>query len=236
MSEAQREQQRRLLLAEISRIVPGLYGWLATVLLPVAQRGVSPWARVSAGAALAALVAAYVLFSKRARLARWLGVYTFVLACFGSWALLGAQLRSEELDPVRGALGAVGFLLHALAWGAEPRTPPEQPLDNLVPGSPLQPRHLPPRAAPPAFAVGIVLALLPMATAFGVERSAASLLAHTLGLGCALLLIAASIDVALRMGKPQTFPAWRARASRAAWPLGALTFALGIGLIWMALR
>ena len=32
------------------------------------------------------------------------------------------------------------------------------------------------------------------------------------------------------------FPAWRARTSRALWPLGALTFALGIGLIWLTLR
>lgn len=238
MNQAQREQQRRLLLAEVSRIVPGLYSWLATVLLPVTQRGASLGARLFAAVALAALVAAYVLSSRQGsgRLARWLGVYTFVLACFLSWALLGSQLRSEQLDPVRGALGAIGFLLHALAWGAEPRAPEAQPLDNLVPGSPLQPRHHPVRAAPPVFGVGIVLALLPMAVAFGVERPAASLLAHTLGLGCALLLVAASIDVALRIGKPQTFPAWRARASRAVWPLGALTFALGIGLIWLALR
>ena len=64
----------------------------------------------------------------------------------------------------------------------------------------------------------------------------ASLLAHTLALGCALLLVAASIDIALRMGKPQQFPAWRLRASRAVWPLGALTFALGIGLLWLALH
>jgi hypothetical protein len=185
---------------------------------------------------LAALVAAYVLFSKHGRLARCLGVYTFVLACFLTWALLGAQLRSEQLDPVRGALGAIGFLLHALAWGAEPHTPEEQPLDNLVPGNPLQPRHQPVRAGPPVFGAGIVLALLPMAMAFGVQRPGASLLAHSMGLGCALLIVTASIDVALRVGKPQTFPAWRTRASRAVWPLGALAFALGVGLIWLALR
>jgi len=234
MSEATREQQRRLLLAEVSRVVPGLYSWLATVLLPVTQRGATVGARLFAGIALGALIGAYILFSKRGRLARWLGVYVFILSCFMSWALLGAQLRSDQLDPVRGALGAVGFLLHALAWGAQPKNLDDAPLDNLVAGSPLQPRHRPVRVAPVAFGVGIVLALVPMAVAFGVERPAASLLAHTLALGCALLLVAASIDVALRMGKVQQFPAWRARAARAVWPLGALTFALGVGLIWLA--
>jgi hypothetical protein len=236
MSEATREQQRRLLLAEVSRVLPGLYSWLATVLLPVTQRGASVGARLFAAIALGALLGAYVLFSKRGRLARWLGVYVFILSCFTSWALLGAQLRSDQLDPVRGALGAVGFLLHALAWGAQPKNLDDAPLDNLVAGNPLQPRHQPVRAAPVAFGVGIVLALAPIAVAFGVERPAASLLAHTLALGCALLLIAASIDVALRMGKTQQFPAWRARAARAVWPVGALTFALAVGLIWLAFR
>lgn len=236
MNEATREQQRRLLMAEVSRVVPGLYSWLATVLLPVTQRGASVGARLFAGIALGALIGAYVLFSKHGRLARGLGVYVFILSCFMTWALLGGQLRSDQLDPVRGALGAVGFLLHALAWGAQPKTPEEPPPDNLVPGSPLQPRHHPARSAPVAFGIGIVLALSPMAVAFGVERPAASLLAHTLALGCALLLVAASIDVALRMGKSQQFPAWRARSARAVWPLGALTFALGVGLIWLGFR
>jgi hypothetical protein len=236
MSEATRAQQRRLLLGEVSRLVPGLYSWLATVLLPVTQRGASLGARLFAGVALAALVSAYVLFAKQGKLARWLGVYTFVLACFMSWALLGTRLRSDQLDPVRGALGAIGFLLHALAWGAQPRALEPEPLDNLVPGNPLQPRHQPVRSAPSVFAAGMVLALLPMLAAFGVERPSASLLAHTLALGCALLLITASIDVALRVGKPHQFPAWRARASRAIWPVGTLVFALGVGLIWLALR
>ena len=236
MSEATRQQQRRLLLGEVSRVVPGLYSWLATVLLPVVQRGASISSRIFAGFSLIALVAAFALFSKRPQVARWLGVYTFILSCFCAWAFLGPQLQSDQLDPVRSALGAIGFLLHALAWGAPPRALEDEPLDNLVPGSPLQPRHRPVRTAPLLFGAGIGLALLPSLVAFGVERPSASLLAHALALGCALLLVAASIDVALRIGKPQQFPAWRVRTARAVWPLGALTFALAIGLIWLALH
>ena len=47
MAEAIHEQRRRLFFAEVSRVVPGLYGWLATVAMPVAQRGV-PWPARSA--------------------------------------------------------------------------------------------------------------------------------------------------------------------------------------------
>jgi hypothetical protein len=236
MSEAIRQQRRRLLLGEVSRVVPGLYSWLATVLIPVAQRGTPTTSRVFAGLSLAALGSAFVLFAMRPRLARMLGVYGFVLCCLAAWAFLGTELQSDQLDPVRSALGAVGFLLHALAWGAPPRNLDEEPVDNLVPGTPLQPRHRPLRTTPVVFGVGIVLAVMPLAMAFGVERPGAALLAHGLALGCALLLTAASIDVALRLGKQHQFPAWRARATRAVWPLGALTFALGLGLIWLTLR
>jgi len=236
MTEAIQEQRRRLFLAEVSRVVPGLYGWLATVLAPVLQRGASFWSRASASLALGALVGAFALSARRPRVARLLGVYGFVLFCFATWAFLGAQLRSDQLDAVRGALGAVGFLLHALAWGAPPKDPDGEALDNLVPGVPLQPRTKPARLAALVLGLGIAVALGPMALAFGVERPGASLLAHALALGCGVLVIGASTDVALRMGKEHHFPAWRVRTSRALWPLGGLIAALGIGLIWLALR
>jgi hypothetical protein len=236
MTEAIQEQRRRLFLAEVSRVVPGLYGWLATVLAPVLQRGASFWSRAAALLALGALVGSFVLSASRPRAARVLGVYGFVLFCFGSWAFLGPLLRSDQLDAVRGALGAIGFLLHALAWGASPKDPDAEALDNLVPGVPLQPRHKPTRLAAVALGLGVAVALLPMALAFGVERPGASLLAHALALGCGVLLIGAATDVALRMGKAHQFPAWRARAARALWPLGGLIVAVGLGLIWLALR
>jgi hypothetical protein len=236
MTEANHEQRRRLFFAEVSRVVPGLYGWLATVATPVVQRG-APWsARAFGLCAVLALGGSFVLSTARPRLARWLGVYVFVFSCFGAWALLGPRLRPDQLDAVRGALGAVGFLLHALAWGSSPREPETEALDNLVPGLPLQPRQRPSRLGSLVLSGGIAVALVPMAMAFGVERPSASLLAQAMALGSALMVIGAATDVALRVGKPHRFPAWRARASRAIWPIGALTLSLGIGLIWLGLR
>src|SRR5882724_7318964 len=218
MTGAIQEQRRRLFLAEVSRVVPGLYGWLATVLLPVLQRGASFWSRAAALLALLALIGSFLLSVSRPRAARVLGVYGFVFFCFGTWAFLGALLRSDQLDAVRGALGAVGFLLHALAWGAAPKDPDAEALDNLVPGLPLQPRHKPIRLGALVLGLGIAVALVPMALAFAVERPGASLLAHALALGSAVLVIGASTDVALLVGKPRKLPLWRARASRAIWP------------------
>jgi hypothetical protein len=236
MTEASHEQRRRLFLAEASRVVPGLYGWLATVLVPVLQRGASLASRAAALLALASLAGSFMLSASRPRQARVLGVYAFILCCFGVWACLGPLLRSDQLDAVRGALGAVGFLLHALAWGAAPKESDVDALDNLVPGVPLQPRLKPIRLGAVVLGIGIAVALAPMALAFGVERPGASLLAHALALGCGVLVIGASTDVALRIGKAHQLPDWRARAARAIWPLGGLTVAVGVGLIWLALR
>lgn len=236
MTDAIHAQRRRLFVAEVSRVVPGLYAWLATVLAPVLPGGASLPSRGFALLALLALAGSFVLSASQPRLARLLGVYGFVTCCFGAWACLGPLLRSDQLDAVRGALGAVGFLLHALAWGAAPKEPDADALDNLVPGTPLTPRHKPVRVASGVLGVGIAAGLVPVALAFAVERQAASLLAHSAALGAAVSMIGASTDVALRVGKPHQFPAWRARASRAVWPLGALTVAVGVGLIWLATR
>lgn len=235
MTEAIREHRPRSALADVSRIVPGLYGWLATVLTPCLQRGASLTARVFAAFALLSLFGALALRS-RLRLGRILGVYGFVACCFGAWAALGARLRSDQLDGVRAALGALGFLLHALAWGAAPREPEPSAADNLVAGTPLQPRHKPVRSGVVVLGIGITVALLPVAAAFAVEPPAASLLAHALALGTGLLVIGASADVSLRVGKAHRPSSWRSRASRALWPLGGLVAAFGLGLLWLALR
>jgi hypothetical protein len=236
MTEGATAQQRTPFLAEVSRIVPGLYGWLATVCAPVLPASASWLSRFLALLALASLVGAYVLSRRKARLSRLLGVHAFVACCFLTWLSLGSALRGEQLDPVRGALGALGFLLHALAWGAPQREPEAELPDNLVPGLPLQPRHRPGRGAGLALSLGIVLALLPSALAFAAPRTAGSLLAHTVALGCGLLVVGASSDLSLRMGKAQKFAGWRVRATRAVWPLSGLVLAGGVALLWLALH
>jgi hypothetical protein len=233
---SRRGERRRPFYPEVSRIVPGLYGWLATVFMPCAQRGASLPARSFGALALLALLGSLALGSSRPRLARLLGVYGFAACCFGAWACLGPRLRSDQLDAVRAGLGAIGFLLHALAWGAMPRVTETDAVDNLVPGTPLQPRHKPVRLGTLVLGLGIAVGLVPMALAFAVEAPEASLLAHAVALGGGLLTIGASTDVALRVGRPHRAAAWRARTSYALWPLGGLVVALGVGLIWLALR
>lgn len=236
MSEATFEQRRRLLLAELSRVVPGLYGWLATVLTPALTPGVGFLARALTALGLAMLVCAFVAAAPAPRWARRAGVYGFLACCFGAWASLGPPLRSDQLDGVRAALGALGFLLHALAWGATPKPVDSEASGHLVPGAPLLPRQKPRRWVTAAFGLFGVVALAPEAVAFSVERPGASLLAHAVGLGTGLLTLGAGTEVALRLGKPLQRSSARTRFARAAWALGVLVGALSVGLVWLALR
>lgn len=84
--------------------------------------------------------------------------------------------------------------------------------------------------------VGIAVALAPMVLAFRAERPGAALLAQAVAVGCGLLVIAVSAEVALRIGKPRAASPWRIRTARALWPMAALTLALAVGLLWLGLR
>jgi hypothetical protein len=225
----------RLSLAELSRVVPGLYAWLATVALPALERGASSWARLPAVVALGVLLASSAIGASRPRLARWLGVQGFAVCCLVAWSLLSRELASDSFDPVRGAFGALGFLLHALAWGA-PHTPEATEPARVVPGAHLVARARPSALAPPALGVAVLLALLAPALAFGARNPSAALLAHAVALGCAVLSISAAGAIVLRFGRPLDFPAWRIRGTRAIWSLSLLSLALGAGLLWAALH
>jgi hypothetical protein len=153
-----------------------------------------------------------------------------------AWALLGGRIRADQIDPIRGALGALGFMLHALAWGAPQRVPDAISSAHVVAGPPLVARTRPSVLGPVALVLGAVIALAPPAAAFGVERPGAALLAHAVALVAALLCIVTATDIALRVARPRSSAPVRTRARRALWPLSALSAALVVASIWAALR
>src|SRR5262245_6053240 len=134
------------LLSRANMLLPGLYAWVATVAYPASQRGVPGGARFAALLALLALVAAPVLAPERALLSRLLGLYSFTACSVLAWALAGSAISPERLDPVRGAVGAIAWMLHALGWGAmRPRGAVPEDDPNVISGTPLLPRNQPAR-------------------------------------------------------------------------------------------
>jgi hypothetical protein len=208
-------------------LVPGTYAWALTVLTPgLRQPDFGPALGV---AFLAYLPLTATLFAPQRHL-RALGL-GFVGLCSLCWALLGEDLSTVHIDLLPGMLGSVGWALFALAW-TTPVKAAASALDSQSPARPLEPRAQP--ALLPV--VGLVsitlLAFLPVALAWRVTRPFAALLAHSVALAAAILLLSVASRFVIAYGSWQ--PAGRpcARLGQAGTTLVVLAIvaAMGLGL------
>jgi len=218
-------------------VLPGLYAWLATVALPSSQRAASAGARVTAGLALLALLAAPFFVSERPRVGRALGIYAFIGLSLLTWLLLGAGLVQTPGDPLLPALGAVAFALYALGWGSLRRrgvVPEDAP--NVIPGTPLQPRARPSALAAVVFGVILVAALAPVFLAFRVAEAQRALFAHAAAILAAILTVTVGSRVALALGQRRVLPPVAERLNAAAVSLSLLALVFGLGFLWLVVR
>lgn len=218
-------------------VLPGLYAWLTTVLMPSVNHGAPVSARVTALLALLALLAAPLLVSARPVLGRALGIFGFIGCSLLTWLLLGAGLVRNPGDPLLSALGAVAFTLYALGWGSLRRrgaVPEDAP--NVILGPPLQPRARPHPVAPFVFGLVIVSALLPVFLAFRVVEAERGLFAHAVAILAAILTITVGARVATGLGQRRPLPASAERLNAAAVPLALSALLFGLGFLWLVVR
>jgi hypothetical protein len=226
--------ERRRLPERARVLAPGLYAWLLTVVYPVLQSGVPFVSRALAFVAALALVAGVFLESERPAFGRALGVYGFVGGCLFAWAFAGPAIAVGSVDPVRSALGMLGWVIYAFGWGRSrgARVPEDSP--NVLGGVPLAPRARLARAGLPLVALAIVAALVLEGLAFRVERSEPALFAHAVATACSLLLLGVGSRIALGLGARRELPSAAIRLNAMAPPLTALAVLLGLGLVWAA--
>lgn len=218
-------------------LLPGLYAWVTTVLLPSLDHGAPRAARVTTLLAFLALLAAPLLVSARPVLGRALGIFGFIGCSLLTWLLLGARLVQNPGDPLLSALGAVAFTLYALGWGSQRRrgvVPEDAP--NVIPGAPLLPRSRPHPLAPLVFALVIASALLPMFLAFRVAEAERGLFAHAAAVLAAILTITVGARVATALGQRRPLPASADRLNAAAVPLALSALLFGLGFLWLVVR
>jgi hypothetical protein len=210
----------------------GLYAWAATVLSVVVTRGVPLESRLGAGVALSALGAGAVLLPARPALGRALSLHVFIGACLGAWLTLGPFLAVERLDPLRAALGGLGWVMFALAWGT-PREVSRVPEDDphVLPGEPLQPRGALAPFAVAVLAVAVVGAGLPLAAAWRVGRSPHALLAHAVAVLAAIAVVSAGARIALHRGRWKPVVPPSRRLGQAMIPLLAVVVLALVGVI-----
>jgi hypothetical protein len=215
-------------------LAPGLYAWLLTVIVPAAQPGVPFVARLCAVVAVGALVVGVFLESERPKLGRWLGIHAFVGSSLLTWFLAGPAIAVGNVDPVRSALGVLGWVIYAFGWGRSrgPRIPEDAP--NVLSGAPLAPRARLSRAGGPVVAFAVVAALVLEGLAFRVDRPEHALFAHAAATACALLVLGVGAHIALGLGARRELPSAATRLNAMAPPLAALAVLLGLGLVWAA--
>lgn len=218
-------------------VLPGLYAWVTTVLLPSLGHGAAASARVTALLALVALLAAPLWVSSRPLLGRSLGIFGFIGCSLLTWLLLGAGLLRNPGDPLLSALGALGFTLYALGWGSQRRrgvVPEDAP--NVILGPPLQPRARPHPLAPLVFGFVIASALLPIFLAFRVAEAERGLFAHAVAVLAAISTITVGARVATSLGQRRPLPGNAERLNAAAVPLALSALLFGLGFLWLVVR
>jgi hypothetical protein len=222
---------RRALLEGTYRVLPGLYAWALTVLAPAAARSAPTGARVMAALALLLLIAGPLLHLRRAALGRALGIHGFVGASVLCWVLLDGFAGVQRLDPVRAALGAVGWALFAVGWGRMRETgsvPEKDP--HVVAGPALPPRGALPRWANAAFAVALVGAIAPPLLAWRVARADHAVFAHAAAVAGSMALLTVGARVATERQAWQP-PDPRYRLAAATPALVTLAVTLGFGVL-----
>lgn len=220
------------LLQRANLLLPGVYAWASTVLYPVTLRGAGAAARVSAGAALASLVAGSLLNTRSAELGRGFGLHGFVGASAATWVLLSGLVGVDRLEPMKAALGGIGWVLFAFGWGAL-RKPTSVPEDDphVLPGEPLRPRGSLPTGAVLVLAAAVAGAVPPVFFAWRVTRADHALFAQAVAILCSIGLVSTGAEVAVRRGRWAPVEPPLRRLSQATIPLAALGIVLLAGLI-----
>ncbi len=217
-------------------LLPGVYAWATTVLLPAMSAGAGGVARGLAVATLLALLAGAALLRWHPRLGWALGVHGFVALAILTWAFLrqaGVVLGAQTLPAT---FGAISWALYAFGWGelsARRRVPEADPY--VLPGPPLQPRARWSRSAELIVLLGVLGSVLLLVLAFRVDRPAQAVMAHSLWLLASLSLLAVAARVALGR-TPRNLGASADRFGRASSTLALLLITAALGILYWLLE
>lgn len=221
----------------LSLLVAGLYAWLTTVAAPTFGSASTIWPQVTALLAPVGLVGGVLLTQRSIHWGRRLTLLGFLGLSAATWLLLGDSLDVERLEPVRAALGGVGWVAFAFSWGVvreQGAVPENDP--RVIRAKPLRPKRSMPTSIYAVLAVSLLGAAVPWFTAWRSVRPEHGLFAHATALLCAVAVIAAGTYVASSKDQKRVMRRPIERLNSASASL-ALLIVLGmLGLVVWAIR
>lgn len=219
----------------VNVLVAGLYAWIATVLLPAYSRPAPLLPRACALAALVALLLGVALLVRAPHWGRPVTLVGFVGLSAATWITLGDALDTGQMEPVRAALGGIGWMLFAFGWGAvrSPGSVPERD-PHVIVAAPLEPRSPPAWFHTLAFTLACGLALLVWVLPFRVADEERALLSHAAALAAAVALVAVGARVSVQLGQPRSELRPTARLNAASTALAGLLVLGMLGLLLWA--
>lgn len=200
--------------------IAGTYAWAVTVAPVAGYHGAPVAAEVTAGVALASLLAGAAAerwWKGRARLA---SLATFTSACIATWLIAPAGLRPVAIDVPLGLAGMLGWALYALA-AAGPALGAYREPDRIVDDGPLEARRRLARGDALYLVGGTSLALALQCIGWNVADPERGLLVHLVAVAAGLAVIGASAEVALARHEARA-----PRSARARWRSAAPAIAL----------
>ncbi len=221
----------------LNLLLSGLYAWFVTVAMPTYGARTEVLPKVSAACALVALIGGLLLASRAPRWGRAVTMGGFVGLSAVTWVLLGPVISPERLEPVRAALGGVGWVIFAFGWGVvreQGAVPENDP--RVISSTPLEPKRSLPSGTYVVFAVSLLGAAAPWFLAWLVVRSDHALLAQAAALVCSVAMVAAGTQVAIRRGQQWIRPRPAERLNAASPALAALVILGMLGLVLWAIR
>jgi hypothetical protein len=219
----------------VNVLIAGLYAWIATVLLPAFAQPAPLLPRACALSALVALLVGVLLLVRAPSWGRAVTLVGFVGLSAVTWITLDGALNTGQLEPVRAALGGIGWMLFAFGWGAvrSPGSVPEQD-PHVIAAAPLEPRSVLAWPSTLTFALACGLALLVWVLAFRVADEQRALLAHAAALACAVALVTVGARISVQLGTSRPRRRATARLNAASTALAGLLVLGMLGLVLWA--
>lgn len=221
----------------LNLLVTGLYAWVATVAAPT-WGARAPWTtQLAAAGALVALVGGLLVAERARRIGYAVTMGGFLGLSSVTWVLLGPALDAERIEPVRAALGGVGWVLFAFGWGVvrKPDAVPEND-PHVIVSQPLAARGALPRGTYWVMGVALLGAAMPWFAAWRAVGKEHSLFAQAMAWACAVAMVATGAQVAVLRGQRRIRPRAAERLNVASPGLAGLVVLGILGVVLWAVR